>query len=145
MDKMIPANQSTELLAGNVLMSSRAIPDPPWTVSRNSGGQILDSKGKIILINLDVTTTEEGLNLLKNVCFIRNAAPILATRAARAVRIAQELVEALEAVKHTSMGLDAYDIAVGALAKAASFGIKARGMENQSCDTSGVDYSKVQT
>lgn len=131
MDKMIPANQSTELLAGNVLMSSRAIPDPHWTVLDDSGGQILDSKGKIILINLDMKTTPEGLNLLKNVCFIRNSAPILASRVARAVRIAQELVEALEAVKHTSEGRDAYDIAVGALAKAAAFGIKPMGMENR--------------
>jgi len=131
MDKMIPANQSTELLAGNVLMSSRAIPDPNWTVSRNSGGQILDSKGKIILINLDVTTTEEGLNLLKNVCFIRNAAPILASRVARAYRIAQELVEALDRIKDTLDYSDAADIAEGALAKAQAFGIKTRGSENR--------------
>jgi len=119
MDKMIPANQSTELLAGNVLMSSRAIPDPPWTV-REDIRAILDKTGKPIANDIET---------LKNVCFIRNAAPILASRVARASRIAQELVEALEAVKHTAYGLDAYDIAVEALAKAATFGIKPRGSD----------------
>jgi len=130
MDKMIPANQSTELLAGNVLMSSRAIPDPTWTVSETDGGAILDSKGKIVLCPLDIETTPEGLNLLKNVCFIRNAAPILASRVARAVRIAQELTEALEAIKGTSESLDAIEKARDALERAATFGIKPKGREN---------------
>jgi hypothetical protein len=123
-------NQSINLLAGNVLMASRAIPDPAWTVSEKDGGAIMDARGEMVLYPLDLITTEEVLNLLKNVCFIRNAAPILASRAARAVRIAQELTEALDRIKHTSDGRDAYDIAVEALAKAAAFGINPRGREN---------------
>jgi len=111
-------------------MCSRAIPDPPWTVLETDVGAILDSKGKIVLCPLDIETTEEGLNLLKNVCFIRNAAPILARRVARASRIAQELTEALEEIKDASGDLNAYKIAIEALSNAATFGIKPRGREN---------------
>jgi len=121
-------NQSIDLLAGNVLMASRAIPDLAWTVS-SDGGAILGKTGCLIAVSA-LNDEAEGDLMLQNLCFIRNAAPILATRAARAVRIAQELVEALEAVKHTSALPDALEVATKAIYRAEALGIKTRGREN---------------
>ena len=136
---------SVDLIAGNVIVACRNIPPAPWTVSKASGssGAILDKSGNAVLISLDADA-EIRQETLEAVTFIRSAAPILASRAARAVRVAQDCVEALEMIKGTSSLSDATEEARGALLRAANIGIKPKGAK-PATDISGMSIPKYNT